>query len=411
MHALIRPNPRVLVFSKTTGFRHDSIPTGIAMFQELAREKDFTVEATEDGGAFTPENLKRFDCIVFLSTTGDPLNEEQQKAMEAFIENGGGYVGIHAATDTEYEWPWYGEMVGAYFKRHPAIQQARVVVEDRSHPSTAFLPNNWQRVDEWYDFRANPRGKVRVLASLDPKSYKESEMPDDHPITWCHEVGKGRSWYTEMGHTQASYHEWLYREMVYQGVLWASQGGTPAGANLMTWPTPRGWAAQGGEMVNAAGGAEELVSKDAYGDGHYHLEFKIPKGSNSGVYVQGRYELQIFDSYGKAAKDLTYADCGGLYHGPGEQDGVAPLRNALLPPGSWNSYDILFKAPKFENGKKVSRARFVEVRLNGVVILNDVELDGPTLAPMDEKEAAEGPIMLQGDHGPVSYRNCWFKPM
>lgn len=410
--ALSCPHPRVLVFSKTTAFRHDSIPTGIEALQNLAKQKEFTVEATEDATVFTPAGLKKFDCIVFLSTTGDPLNDEQQKAMEGFIEGGGGYLGIHAASDTEYDWPWYGELVGAYFKRHPAPQMADVKIEDHANPATADLPDTWTREDEWYDFRANPRGKVRVLASLDPKSYKDSEMTEDHPIIWCHSMGMGRAFYCELGHTQASYKEDPYLQTLYGGILWASQAKTPADAKPIKWNVSKGWKVEDGAQVNETGGVDELVSSDKYGDGHYHFEFKIPKGSNSGVYLQGRYELQIFDSYGKANKDLTFADCGGLYAGLAKgQEGVAPLKNGLLPPGEWNEYDILFHAPKFSGGKKTENAKFVEVRLNGVVIQKDVVLGGPTQGPMFKDEAAKGPIMLQGDHGAVTYRNTWFRPV
>jgi hypothetical protein len=332
--------------------------------------------------------------------------------MEGFVEGGGGYVGIHAASDTEYDWPWYGDLVGGYFKRHPAIQQAKITVEDRAHPSTAFLPNNWERVDEWYDFRVNPRGKVRVLASLDPKSYQNSEMTDDHPITWCKEVGKGRSWYTGFGHTAATYGELLFQEMLYQGILWSAQGKTPDSASSIEFqPTP-GWTKDGDQWINPSGRLPNLVSQKEFGDGHYHFEFRIPKGSNSGVYLQGRYEVQIHDDFGLPWKQLTYGSIGGIYHGLAEdQEGFPAMRNAVRAPGEWNAYDILFRAPRFQGGKKVQNALIAEVRLNGVLIHKNVELSGVTLGPMFEKEAAIGPIMLQGDHGGVTFRNMWHRPV
>lgn len=409
--ALVVPKPRVLVFSKTAAFRHDSIPTGIASLKEMAKDKGFTVEATEDASVFNSAKLKEFDVALFLSTTGDILNDEQQKAMEAFVEGGGGYVGVHAASDTEYDWPWYGELVGAYFKRHPAIQEARVVVEDRAHPATAFLPDSFQRTDEWYDFRTNPRSKVRVLLSLDPKSYQNSEMPDDHPITWCHEVGKGRSFYTEFGHTPETYGEAHFRELLYQGILWSAQGKTPESVKPIEFKDTAGWTRDGNQWVNPKGGLENLVSKQEWGDGHYHIEFKIPKGSNSGVYLQGRYEVQIHDDFGVPVKDMNYGSIGGIYHGLAkDQDGVTPLFNAVRPPGEWNTYDILFRAPRFDpSGKKLQDALFVEVRLNDVLIHKNVKIGGVTLGPMYEKEAALGPLMLQGDHGGVTYRNMWHR--
>ena len=161
----------VLVFSKTAGFRHGSITPGIAAIQQLGTANDFTVEATEDSAQFTDANLARFDAVIWLSTTGDVLNAAQQAAFERYIAAGGGYVGVHAASDTEYDWPWYGGLVGAYFASHPADQTATVKVADQVHPSTAGLPQRWTRLDEWYNYRTNPRGNVHVLATLDETTY------------------------------------------------------------------------------------------------------------------------------------------------------------------------------------------------------------------------------------------------
>ncbi|MCO8271636.1 ThuA domain-containing protein [Actinoplanes sp. TRM 88003] len=197
----------VLVFSKTAAFRHDAIPAGIAAVQQLGAANGFSVDATEDGAAFTDANLAKYKAVIWMSTTGDVLNAEQQAAFERYIQGGGGYAGVHAASDTEYSWPWYGELVGAYFNAHPANQQATVKVEDHAHPSTASLPDKWSRFDEWYNFRTNPRSKVHVLASLDETSYTPGTgaMGSDHPTAWCRDYDGGRTWYTGGGHTQASY--------------------------------------------------------------------------------------------------------------------------------------------------------------------------------------------------------------
>ncbi|WP_425484914.1 ThuA domain-containing protein [Amycolatopsis anabasis] len=213
----------VLVFAKTAGYRHDSIPAGIAAIRELGAGNDFTVEATEDAGAFTEANLARFDAVVWLSTTGDVLNADQQAAFERYIAGGGGYAGVHAAADTEYDWPWYGELVGAWFASHPRIQPATVKVEDHQHPSTAGLPYQWPRTDEWYNFRANPRRNVHVLASLDESTYQPGDgAMGDHPISWCHPSGTGRSWYTGLGHTTESYAEAAFRQHLLGGILYAT---------------------------------------------------------------------------------------------------------------------------------------------------------------------------------------------
>ncbi|MGH3148331.1 MAG: ThuA domain-containing protein, partial [Rubrobacter sp.] len=161
------PDFRVLVFSKTTEFRHPSIPDGVAAIRRLGQENDFAVETTEDASQFTNENLDRYDAVVFLNTTGDILDGAQQAAFERYIRGGGGYAGVHAAADTEYDWAWYGRLVGAYFGSHPAVQTATVEVADQAHPSTVELPERWVRRDEWYNFRSNPRGGgMRVLATL-----------------------------------------------------------------------------------------------------------------------------------------------------------------------------------------------------------------------------------------------------
>jgi len=165
--------------------------------------------------------------VVFLSTTGDVLDERQQAAFERFIRAGKGFVGVHSATDTEYEWAWYGGLVGAYFKAHPAIQSASMVVENASHPATSHLSSPWTRTDEWYGFRVNPRAKVNVLLSLDEQTYDPGEgaMDGDHPIAWFHEYDGGRAFYTALGHTRESYAEPDFLAHLEGGIEWASGGG------------------------------------------------------------------------------------------------------------------------------------------------------------------------------------------
>ncbi len=212
----------VLVFSKTTGFRHDSIPDGIAAIQQLGADYNFSVVATEDDAQFTDDNLAGYSVVVFLNTSGTVLNDEAKAAFVRYIESGHGFVGIHSATDTEYGWPWYGQLVGAYFQNHPAIQQATVDVVDQEHPSTVDLPALWVRTDEWYNFQTNPRGSVHVLAVVDETTYNGGTMGADHPISWCHEFDNGRSWYTAMGHTRETYGEPLYQSHIRGGIFYAA---------------------------------------------------------------------------------------------------------------------------------------------------------------------------------------------
>ncbi|MCP3424288.1 ThuA domain-containing protein [Nocardioides pinisoli] len=239
--ALAEPTYDVLVFSKTTGFRHGSIGAGIRAIERLGAQYGFNVDATEDATQFTAANLEQYEAVVWLSTTSDVLNDTQQAAFEDYIQAGGGYVGVHAASDTEYTWPWYGELVGAYFQSHPAgTPTATIDVEDKSTPSSCALPDRWERTDEWYNFqskdnpvvngggtdyspRVNPN--INVIASLDESTYVENDgnaTDDDHPIAWYQEFDGGRSFYTGGGHTDASFSEPLFRLHLLGGIEYAA---------------------------------------------------------------------------------------------------------------------------------------------------------------------------------------------
>ncbi|MEK8173154.1 ThuA domain-containing protein [Streptomyces sp. M19] len=209
------------MFSKTAGFRHDSIPDGIETVRQLGAEDGFTVDATEDAAAFTADNLARYDAVVFLSTTGDVLDDTQQAAFEEYIHGGGGYVGVHAAADTEYDWPFYGGLAGAWFDSHPAIQQATVTVEDRANPP----PRTWGHLGAHrrvVQLPHQPRERSHVLASLDEGSYSGGTMNGDHPIAWCQEYEGGRAFYTGEGHTKESYAEPAFRQHLLGGLRYAT---------------------------------------------------------------------------------------------------------------------------------------------------------------------------------------------
>jgi type 1 glutamine amidotransferase len=212
----------VLVFSKTTGFRHQSIPDGVAALREMGAETGLTVDATEDAARFSDGELARYQAVVFLSTTGELLDDGQQAALQRYLRSGHGWLGIHAASDAEYGWAWYAGLVGAQFRRHPAVQPATVVVDPAGRSLAGPVPRLWRRTDEWYDFRANPRGKVRVLATVEERSYAGGGMGADHPIAWCHDYDGGRSWYSGMGHTVESFHEPLFLAHLAAGLRYVT---------------------------------------------------------------------------------------------------------------------------------------------------------------------------------------------
>ncbi|HEV7270304.1 ThuA domain-containing protein [Pseudoxanthomonas sp.] len=213
------PPDRVLVFTKTAGFRHDAIPTAVATLKALAADAGMVADHTEDAQAFTAANLARYRVVVFASTTGDVLDNRQQAAMETFVRNGGGFLGIHAAADTEYDWPWYGQLVGAYFKNHPpGLQSTHVQPERDATPAG----ERWTVTDELYNYRANPRPQVRVIATVDEREYAGGEMGVDHPIAWCHAFDGGRSWYTGLGHEATVYDDANFIAQLRRGLAYAA---------------------------------------------------------------------------------------------------------------------------------------------------------------------------------------------
>jgi type 1 glutamine amidotransferase len=211
---------RVLVFSKTAGFHHQSIAQGVPAIQKLGIENKFEVDTTTDSTKFTPANLKKYAAVVFLNTTGNVLGDEEQRAFEQYIRAGGGFVGVHAATDTEYDWPWYGKLVGAYFLKHPAQQMATLHVIDRKSIATKHLPATWTRKDEWYNFKdINP--ELKVLIELDESSYSGGSNGAHHPMAWYHNYDGGRAFYTGLGHVDASYTDPLFLKHLLGGIQYA----------------------------------------------------------------------------------------------------------------------------------------------------------------------------------------------
>ena len=207
----------VLIFSKTNGYRHQSIETGISAIKKLGAENNFDVDATEDSLYLTDANFKKYKAVIFLSTTGTVLGKAQELALQNFIHGGGGFVGIHAATDCEYDWPWYDKMIGANFLSHPQQQEAKLIIVDNTHPSTKHLPPTWTRKDEWYNFK-NLNPDVKVLIKIDETSYTGGKNGDNHPMAWYQDFEGGKVFYTELGHTIESYSDPLYLKHVLGGI-------------------------------------------------------------------------------------------------------------------------------------------------------------------------------------------------
>lgn len=212
--------PRVLLFTKTAGFRHDNIEKGVAALKLLGDSNGIAVEHTEDASIFEDKQLERYQAIIFFSTTGDIFNDTQKAAFVRYIQSGNGFVGIHAASDTEHNWPWYGAMIGAYFMSHPEIQTADLHIKDHQHPATRHLPAVWTRKDEWYDFK-NLSAQVHVLMTIDEGTYKGGKMGSYHPMSWYHEYDGGRAFYTALGHTNESFDEPNFLLHILGGIRYA----------------------------------------------------------------------------------------------------------------------------------------------------------------------------------------------
>lgn len=233
--------PSVLVYSATSGWRHDSIGESWAALAAIASESGWSMTFTEDPAWFEADRLSGFDTVVWALATGDTLSDAQKASFRGFVEQGGGYVGLHSAGDASHTWPWYArELIGATFIGHPlepGVRSGTVAIEDAGHPATAHLPARWHRNDEWYSFDGSVRGRFHVLATLDESTYVPGHwndgvalaMGDDHPIAWSRCVGEGRAFYTALGHTAESYDEPAMRQHIAGGIAWSlGEGDCPA---------------------------------------------------------------------------------------------------------------------------------------------------------------------------------------
>lgn len=227
------PEVNVLVFSKTEGFRHQSIAAGKKAIIKLGETHNFSVDTTENSDLFRKKNLEKYQVVIFLNTTGDVLNEQQQHEFMRYIQAGGGFVGIHAAADTEYQWPWYNGLVGAYFESHPSDPNVREATINKTtpHDCTNHLADQFKKTDEWYNYK-NIQPHINVLLNLDENSYEGGTNGENHPITWLHEYDGGRAFYTGFGHTSEAFADPDFRQLIYQGIEYAAGDKMPVDYSL-----------------------------------------------------------------------------------------------------------------------------------------------------------------------------------
>ncbi|HNY26140.1 MAG TPA: ThuA domain-containing protein [Candidatus Sumerlaeota bacterium] len=464
---------KILVFWRCEGFFHSSIPLATQAFKAMGEKTGaFSVDVSDDMNVLTAENLAKYDGLLFNNTTMLEPNEAQQKAILDFVKSGKGIIGVHAASDNFYKWKEGAEMIGATFDGHPWTSEGTwpVKLDEPDHVLLKGFDHKGFLLKEELYQPGGPysRAKLRILVSMDmdhpdsrkpdPKSIKRVDL--DEGLVWIHKVEKGRVFYSGFGHNEDIFWNKAMLQQYLDGIQYAlgdyemddrpsdevsprpeptyAEGSKGAfyrnvaliGENgLSVWRQPTGeWQVFGdavtdpqnekalkgaegkGVIVNGPkGSTNNLLSNLEHWDVMAHVEFKVPKGSNSGVYFMGRYEIQVFDSFGIEKAEYPGAGCGGIYQRWANDKGFEghdPLVNASKPAGEWQSYDVVFRAPRFDaSGKKTENARFVRVVQNGKVIHENVEVTGPTRAAAFEDEKSLGPLMLQGDHGPVAYRN------
>jgi len=416
--------PKVLVVSVTKGFRHDCIPEVDKMIAKLAEKSGaFEIEYVRNdedmARLMNPESLKKYDGVIFNNTTGDlPLPDRD--AFLEWIKSGKGFVGLHAATDTFPNFPGYIDMIGAQFKTHGPQVEVEVINQDPDHPICKPFGPTFKVFDEIYQVKNFYRNKVHGLLTLD--KHPNDKTPGDYPIAWCKIYGKGRVFYTSLGHRIDVVQRQDYQDHVLAGIKWSlgliegdatpqstelklseqeiKDGFKPLfnGVDLKGWKlrNPAGrqsWSVQNGMLVNSISDKEhgtDLVSEEKFMNFTIRYEYMIPKGANSGLYLRGRYEIQILDDWAPDAKPSITGN-GSLYNF------AAPLVFASKKPGEWQSVEATIKGNR------------VTVFLNGVKIHDNVEITRPTGGELDNKLNEPGPIMLQGDHGWVAFRNMRIK--
>ena len=425
--------PRLLFLTHSAGYEHAVVRRSDGeKFAQAERalieaaEGRFEVTATKDCAYITAETLVHFDAVAFYTSGELAIDEEDRLALIEWVQAGGAFTGIHCAADTFHEFEEYREMLGADYESHPWHQEVRVQVVGPTHPACDELGEDFLWTDEIYQFSNYEPHPNRPLLRLDTTSVDASKgmhPGEPYDLAWCREWGDGRVFYTALGHRPDVWENDLFLDHVLDGVEWTLRGPEyipppPNGAIVLfdgsstdAWQHPDGSAVQwrsDGVALEVTGGGN-IVTKQSFGDCRIHLEFRPPPSppgtkpqdrGNSGIYIQNRYELQVLDSHDTEPGLDT---CGAFYNQK------APAVDATRAPGRWQSYDIRFRAPRFDaSGKKTEKAR-VSVWQNGIQIHEDVELDGPTAGGIAE-EVPMAPLLLQDHECPVRYRNVWVLP-
>lgn len=330
----------ILVFSKTADFRHGSIEPGIEALKKLGAENNFKVVATEDASYIVEDSLKNYNAVVFLNTTGDILNAQQQADFERYIQAGGGFVGIHAATDTEYDWPWYNKLVGAYFKNHPRIQSATLNVIDKKHSTTQMLDSTWNKEDEWYNFR-NINDAINVLIEIDEKSYEGGENGNHHPISWYHDYDGGRSFYTAMGHTNETFTNDTFLSHLLAGINYAIGSSALNYNKVKTKRVP----------------PENRFNKQVL-DFNLDEPMELEELPGKGIlFIERRGTIKLYDFETAQSKEIAKID---LFYG--NEDGLLGL--TVDPNYDENNWIYLFYSSKDTEEQYVSRFTLKEDQLD-----------------------------------------------
>lgn len=422
---------KLLVVTATQGFRHSSIPLAEKVIAGLGEQSGvFTVEFARGGAdgkgsddikeKMSAEALKNYDGVIFANTTGDlPLPDKE--AFLKWIKSGKAFIGMHSATDTFHGYPEFIEMIGGEFLSHGPQVAVECINEDPEHPATRHLGATYNVFDEIYILKNFHREKVHGLLTLDKEPNKL--YPGDFPIAWSKQVGRGNLFYTSLGHREDVWLSSKYQEHIMGGIKWAlglEDGSAKPqdlnselsreerkdgfkllfnGTDLDGWKlrNPDGeksWSAQNGMLVNTIKEGKhgtDLVSDAKFKDFVIRYEYMVPSNSNSGLYLRGRHEIQILED--SARKKPSPGSNGGIYNT------AAPTEYVSRPAGQWQTAQTTIR------GNKVS------VILNGVKIHDEVEVNKATGGELDQNIDQPGPIMLQGDHGAIAFRNIRIKPL